>query len=238
MGEYRVERDTLGEIQVPKEVLWGAQTQRSLNNFQIGDEIVDRMPIEIVHAISMIKQAASVVNAKNGLPSDMAKRVFEAAQEVQSGMHDEQFPLTVWQTGSGTQTNMNVNEVIATIANSKMADSRCPQIHPNDHVNKSQSSNDTFPTALHIAVCLKLKNHLMPSIGVLISKLGEFIDKHGNVIKVGRTHLQDATPLTFGQEFSGYVQQLLNSRDRIESTFTRLTQLAQGATAVGTVSVS
>lgn len=225
----------MGSVQVPKSQLWGAQTQRSLHNFKIGDEITERMPTEIIKALAIVKKAAASVNAKHKLDKEMASAIQRASDEVIKGEHDEQFPLVVWQTGSGTQSNMNVNEVIAYRANQILEAAQYPKrVHPNDHVNQSQSSNDAFPTALHVAVALAINQKLLPSLEKLKESIEGFIKKNGNVIKVGRTHLQDATPLTFGQEFSGYFQQIKNGIDRIKETFPRLFQLAQGGTAVGT----
>ena len=230
-----MEHDSLGSIGVPKDMLWGAQTQRSIDNFQIGDELEERMPSEIIKAIAIIKKTAAKVNMKHTLDKDIGFAIQKAADEVIAGKLDEQFPLIVWQTGSGTQTNMNVNEVICNRARQILSASKTHKdIHPNDHVNMSQSSNDTFPTALHIAVAMNLNERLIPSILKVVKSLKQFISSHGHIIKVGRTHLQDATPISFGQEFSGYVMQLENSIERIRGTFSRLYQLAQGGTAVGT----
>ena len=229
-----MEKDTMGNVPVPKSQLWGAQTQRSLLNFRIGDELQERMPLEIIRALAIIKKAAAAVNIKHRLDREMAIAIQKASDEIVKGELDEHFPLVVWQTGSGTQTNMNVNEVIANRANQLLAASSKKLVHPNDHVNQSQSSNDTFPTALNVAVALVISNRLLPSIEKLRESIKGFIEKNGRIIKVGRTHLQDATPLTFEQEFSGYLQQLSNGADRIRATFPRLLQLAQGGTAVGT----
>lgn len=225
----------MGSVPVPTSQLWGAQTQRSLLNFKIGDEITERMPIEIIRALAIVKRAAAVVNSRHKLDKNMAEAIQKASDEVIQGKLDEHFPLVVWQTGSGTQTNMNVNEVIARRASQILESTPSPKkVHPNDHVNQSQSSNDTFPTALHVAVALAINQKLLPSLKKLEKSIEGFIKKHGHVIKVGRTHLQDATPLTYGQEFSGYLKQIGNGIDRIKTTFPRLFQLAQGGTAVGT----
>jgi fumarate hydratase, class II len=215
--------------------MWGAQTQRSIENFQIGDELEERMPIEIIKAIAIIKKTAAKVNMNHSLDSDIGNAIQLAADDIIKGQLDEHFPLIVWQTGSGTQTNMNVNEVICNRAKKILDISKISKnIHPNDHVNMSQSSNDTFPTAIHIAVAMNLNGKLIPSILKVIDSLKIFISKYGQIIKVGRTHLQDATPIKFGQEFSGYIKQLENSIERIKGSFPRLYQLAQGGTAVGT----
>lgn len=231
---YRYESDSMGEMKVESTRYWGAQTQRSIENFAIGNE---KMPLPLIHAMALIKKAAAFVNQDLGaLKPELAKAIIDAATEVIEGKHDEHFPLVVWQTGSGTQTNMNVNEVISNRA-IEMLDgeigSKSP-VHPNDHVNMGQSSNDTFPTAMHIAVALAVNKHLLPGLkylrDVMASKQQEFKD----IIKIGRTHLQDATPLTLGQEFSGYVAQLEYGIERVEGCLKRLYYLAQGGTAVGT----
>lgn len=230
----RTERDTMGEISVPASAYYGAQTARSLIHFEIGEE---RMPREVIEAMAILKKAAALVNADLGeLSEEKAELIAKAADEVIAGNLDEHFPLRVWQTGSGTQTNMNVNEVISNraieIAGGVLGSKK--PIHPNDDVNKSQSSNDTFPTAMHIAAALMITRRLLPAVkdlrNTLHSKAVEFAD----IIKSGRTHLMDATPVTLGQEFSGYVQQLDNSLERIEFAFKGLLELALGGTAVGT----
>lgn len=232
--QYRLERDSFGDINVPINCYWGAQTQRSLENFQIGQE---KMPLEVVYAMAIIKRTAAIVNAKLGkLDQQKSLQIIAAAEAILSGQHDDQFPLSVWQTGSGTQTNMNVNEVISNIAIAKLGGklgSKDP-IHPNDHVNMGQSSNDSFPTAMHIATMLALTNKLIPALEYLRDALQNKVDAFGDIIKIGRTHLQDATPLTLGQEFSGYVAQINFAIERIKATFPRLLMLAQGGTAVGT----
>jgi fumarate hydratase class II len=230
----RIESDSLGNIEVPADHYWGAQTQRSLDHFSIGD---DEMPKAVYHAYGYIKKAAAIVNAAEGrLPNDKAQYIIRAADEVISGDLDSEFPLYVWQTGSGTQTNMNVNEVISNRA-IEMAGgilgTKDP-IHPNDHVNMSQSSNDTFPTAMHIATVLEFANHLIPNVEAMINVMWDKALKWVDVIKIGRTHLQDATPLTVGQEWSGYVAQLKDALDIIKLSMIGLYKLAAGGTAVGT----
>ena len=235
MTDTRTETDSIGPIDVPADAYWGAQTQRSLQNFPFAER--EQMPIRLVHAQAIVKQAAARVNRKHGLDDKTADTIEEAATAITSGAHDDQFPLTIWQTGSGTQTNMNVNEVIAGIANEKLAGTRGGKepVHPNDHVNKSQSSNDSFPTALHIAAVLATREQLLPAMDVLITSLKKKVDAWDDIVKIGRTHTQDATPLTLGQEFSGYVGQLIAARTRIERVAeSNLTQLAIGGTAVGT----
>jgi len=224
----------MGAVDVPADRYWGAQTQRSLANFAIGD---DRMPIEVVHAIGLIKQAAAVVNRELGLlDAERAGWIVSAAREVSAGALDEHFPLRVWQTGSGTQTHMNVNEVIANraieLAGGQLG-SKDP-VHPNDHVNRSQSSNDVFPTAMHVAAVTALHGRLLPSLAALRDALDRKAAEFADLVKIGRTHLQDAVPLTLGQEFSGYVAQLDAQRGRIEACLPGLLELALGGTAVGT----
>jgi len=230
----RVESDSMGTIEVPAEHYWGAQTQRSLVHFSIGDE---RMPKAVYHAYGYVKKAAAIVNAENGkLSKDKADLIIRVADEVIAGKLDREFPLYVWQTGSGTQTNMNINEVISNRAielAGGVLGSKKP-IHPNDDVNMSQSSNDTFPTAMHIATVLELANHLIPNVEALINSIWEKAMKWVDVVKIGRTHLQDATPLTVGQEWSGYVTQLKDSLDNIRQSMKNLYKLAAGGTAVGT----
>jgi len=234
MQEYRTERDSMGEIQVPDNMYYGAQAARSLQNFAIG---IERMPRELIRAVGILKKSAASANEKLGvLESAKAKLIYQSADEVISGKLDEHFPLSVWQTGSGTQTNMNSNEVIANraieIAGGQMG-SKSP-IHPNDDVNKSQSSNDTFPTAMHIAAAEQLNNYLLPRLKDLRDTLKSKSDKFDDVIKIGRTHLQDAVPLTLGQEFSGYVRQLDLAEERVRAVLPGLFELALGGTAVGT----
>ncbi len=230
----RQEQDSLGKIKVANSNLWGAQTQRSLKNFRIGNDI---MPIEIIHALAIIKMSCAKANLKQKLLSPkIARAIIDAAKQVSLGKFDEHFPLSVWQTGSGTQTNMNVNEVIANIANrkiSKKLGSNSP-VHPNDHVNKSQSTNDSFPSAMNIASKLKIISELVPALKSMEKVLKSQSQKWKSIIKIGRTHLQDATPLSLGQEFSGYQAQINSNIRRVEGALTNLSYLAQGGTAVGT----
>ncbi|MGD9539794.1 class II fumarate hydratase [Methylocystis sp.] len=232
--DTRIERDSFGDIAVPSWAYWGAQTERSRENFPIGGDL---MPIEIVHALARIKLAAARVNARKGvLDPKIADAIEAAAREVIDGKLDDHFPLVVWQTGSGTQTNMNVNEVIANRANEMLGapcGSKSP-VHPNDHVNLGQSSNDSFPTAIHIAGATTISGRLIPAVGRLHIALNAKAVKFANIIKIGRTHLQDATPVTLGQEFSGYAAQAEGAEERIRATLAGLLQLAQGGTAVGT----
>ncbi|MCC2664708.1 MAG: class fumarate hydratase [Geminicoccaceae bacterium] len=230
----RVETDSFGPIEVPVDRYWGAQTQRSLQNFRIGSET---MPAPLVRALGIVKRAAARVNRDLGvLEPRLADAILRAAQEVVDGRLADHFPLVVWQTGSGTQSNMNANEVIANRANEILGaplGSKAP-VHPNDHVNRSQSSNDTFPTAMHIAAVEQVHHQLVPALEHLCAGLQAKAGAFQDIIKIGRTHLQDATPLTLGQEFSGYVQQVAYGIARIKQTLRRLYQLAQGGTAVGT----
>ena len=230
----RIEKDSMGEIEVPADRYWGAQTQRSLENFKIGGE---RFPREMIWALGIVKQSVAKVNAELGLlDKDKEKTILEATQEVINGDLDDHFPLVVWQTGSGTQTNMNTNEVIANRAiemHRGELGSKTP-IHPNDHVNKSQSTNDAFPTAIHVATVNQIKNHLIPAVTHLRNALLEKADEFKDIVKIGRTHLQDATPLTLGQEFSGYGQQLTNALRTIDHALPHLYELPIGGTAVGT----
>ena len=230
----RQEQDSLGKIKVANTNLWGAQTQRSLKNFRIGNNI---MPIEIIHALAIIKMSCAKANQKQKLLSPkLASAIIDAAKQISLGKHDEHFPLSVWQTGSGTQTNMNVNEVIANIANrkiSKKLGTNSP-VHPNDHVNKSQSTNDSFPSAINIASKLKIISELLPALRSMEKVLKSQSQKWKSIIKIGRTHLQDATPLSLGQEFSGYQAQINSNIRRVEGALTNLSYLAQGGTAVGT----
>ncbi|XP_025831940.1 fumarate hydratase, mitochondrial-like [Agrilus planipennis] len=236
MESVRVEYDALGEIEVPNGKLYGAQTARCLKNFPIGDEF-ERMPFSVIVAMGVLKKAAAEVNVDFGLDRKIASAISKTADDVISGnLYCEHFPLGIWQTGSGTQTNMNVNEVIGNraieILGGKLG-SKNP-VHPNDHVNKGQSSNDTFPTAMHIAVAHELNHSLLPNLKKLKNSLQEKSQKFMSVIKVGRTHTQDAVPLTLGQELSGYVKQLEYGINRIQNTLPRLYELAIGGTAVGT----
>ena len=232
--KYRTEFDSIGKIKVPGDKYWGASTERSNKYFNIGDFLV--RPI-VIHSLAIIKKAAAIVNSKNkDLDPKLGKYIIKASDEVIKGKHNEHFPLKVWQTGSGTQTNMNVNEVIANRAIELMGGnmgSKKP-VHPNDHVNKSQSTNDVFPTAMHIAIAIKAKEKLLPSLKLLDKELLKKTKEFKDIIKVGRTHLQDATPISLGQEFSGYRYQLKKCIDRIENALKEIYYLAQGGTAVGT----
>lgn len=232
--DYRTETDSMGEIKVPANKYYGAQTARSLKNFKIGG---DRFPRELIRALGILKKAAALTNKELGiLPADKADLIVKAADEVIEGKLDEHFPLVVWQTGSGTQTNMNANEVISNraieLAGGEMGSKK--PIHPNDDVNKAQSSNDTFPTAMHIAAVEEIHRRLIPMVTKLRDALAMKSEEFKDIIKIGRTHLMDATPLTLGQEFSGYVQQLTNGLERINSALPHLYELALGGTAVGT----
>ncbi len=235
MTNTRTETDSIGPIEVPAQAYWGAQTERSVENFPFGTR--ERMPIEIVHALALVKQAAARVNRAHGLDATIADAIDSAAQEVIDGTLDDQFPLVIWQTGSGTQSNMNVNEVIAGRANEVLTGTRGGKspVHPNDHVNMSQSSNDSFPTALHIAASLAVTRRLFPALDRLKTALQAKADAWDDIVKIGRTHLQDATPLTLGQEFGAYANQVYRCGRRIEPGVTNGTnRLAQGGTAVGT----
>ena len=231
--DFRIEKDTMGEIKVPADKIWGAQTQRSKENFRIGQE---RMPLEVIQAMTILKKSAAITNNKLGKLSDIkANAIIEAADEVLNGHWDDQFPLVVWQTGSGTQTNMNVNEVIAYRANQILASrGEFDRIHPNDDVNKSQSSNDTFPTALHIAAVLLVEDYLIPRLTELHATLDKKSTDFKDIIKIGRTHLQDATPITLGQEISGWVHMLAKTKRMIQLNVEFMKELAIGGTAVGT----
>ena len=230
----RDESDSLGAIAVPARAYWGAQTQRAIGNFPIGDE---RMPLPLIHALALVKLAAARVNARAGrLEARLADVIEVAALEVADGQHDDQFPLVVWQTGSGTQTNMNVNEVLAGRANELLGGARGGKapVHPNDHVNQGQSSNDSIPTAMHVAAARELATRLLPALQHLHATLDAKARDWAGLVKIGRTHLQDATPITLGQEFSGYAHQVAMGVARLEACLPRLHQLAQGGTAVGT----
>ena len=232
--DFRIEKDTMGEIKVPSNKYYGAQTARSLTNFKIGG---DRFPRELIRALGILKKAAALTNKElRTLPADKADLIIKAADEVIEGKLDEHFPLVVWQTGSGTQTNMNANEVISNraieIAGGEMGSKK--PIHPNDDVNKAQSSNDTFPTAMHIAAVEEIHRRLIPMVTKLRDALQKKSDEFKDIIKIGRTHLMDAVPLTLGQEFSGYAQMLTNGLERINAALPRLYELALGGTAVGT----
>lgn len=231
--EYRIEKDTIGEINVPADKRWGAQTQRSSMNFKIG---VEKMPQEVIRAFAVLKKSAALANLKLGkLGNEQAQAISQAADEILRGELDEHFPLVVWQTGSGTQSNMNVNEVIAHRANELLAQSGSNhRVHPNDDVNKSQSSNDTFPTAMHIAASVAIEDHVLPAIGKLKATLRDKMEQFRDLIKIGRTHLQDATPLTLGQEISGWHRMLEKGELMVKQSAESLKELAIGGTAVGT----
>ncbi len=234
MATNRTEHDSFGGIEVEASRLWGAQTQRSLQHFNISTE---RMPVELIAALATVKRACAVVNRDLGrLDAAKAGAIIEAADEVISGRHDDQFPLSVWQTGSGTQTNMNMNEVLANRASERLGGARGDTrlLHPNDDVNRGQSSNDVFPTAMHVAAVLGIATHLMPALGALESTLHAKARAFDHIVKIGRTHLQDATPITLGQEFSGYVAQLAHARAALAAALVPLQELAIGGTAVGT----
>ncbi|WP_243290374.1 class II fumarate hydratase [Bacillus sp. FJAT-47783] len=230
---FRIERDTMGEVKVPIDKYWGAQTERSRQNFRIG---IEKMPIEVIRAFAVIKRSAAKVNGELGkLNEEKAKVIMDVCDAIINGEYDEHFPLVVWQTGSGTQTNMNVNEVIAHQANEQLKKKNSKEtIHPNDDVNMGQSSNDTFPTAMHIAGVLVVMDQLIPEIDRLLNTLTEKQEAFSHVIKIGRTHLQDATPLTVGQEISGWVHMLTKSKSMIEQSTEQMLPLAIGGTAVGT----
>jgi len=231
---FRSEHDTMGEVEVPESAYYGAQTARSLTNFDIGTE---KIPVEVVRAFGILKKAAATVNRELGLlVADKADLIVRACEEVIDGKLDQHFPLSVWQTGSGTQTNMNVNEVIANRAieiSGGVLGSKTP-VHPNDDVNKSQSSNDTFPTAMHIASAEAITHKLLPAVEKLAALLQDKSRQFTDIVKIGRTHLMDAVPLTLGQEFSGYATQIERGRERVAQCLTRLYELALGGTAVGT----
>ena len=234
MSEVRIEKDTFGPIEVPQERLWGAQTQRSLEHFRISGE---RMPVEIIQALAWVKRACAAVNQSLGeITAEKARAISTAADEVLAGKWPEEFPLVIWQTGSGTQSNMNMNEVLANRASEILGGPRGEGrlVHPNDDVNRGQSSNDVFPTAMHIAAVLGVRRRLLPALNVLRATLAAKKAEFDDVVKIGRTHLQDATPLTLGQEFSGYVSQLDHALRHIEASLPHLSELALGGTAVGT----
>ncbi|HLG26147.1 MAG TPA: class II fumarate hydratase [Paenisporosarcina sp.] len=233
MNNFRVEHDSIGEIQVPADKMWGAQTQRSKENFAIGTEL---MPIELIHAFAVLKKAAAKVNNDLGnLSKDKMQAISRAATEVSEGKWNEHFPLVVWQTGSGTQSNMNVNEVIAYRGNQLLKDGGSEELlHPNDDVNKSQSSNDTFPTAMHIAAVEVIQTLLLPELERLRNTLSNQEEEFKDIIKIGRTHLQDATPLTLGQEISGWKHMVVKSVEMIRESMVHVSELAIGGTAVGT----
>ena len=226
--QYRTEHDSMGPIQVPADHLWGAQTQRSLHHFNIGQDLI---PLEVIYAFARIKKAAAAINMASGkLPEKIGRGIQESADEVLAGKYDSEFPLKVWMTGSGTQSNMNVNEVLAFLASQKTGE----KVHPNDHVNMSQSSNDTFPGAMHIAAVLETEKKLLPVLKNLLAMLEKKAEEYKDIVKIGRTHLQDAVPLSLGQEFSGYAAQVAEGILRIEKEIPELYELALGGTAVGT----
>jgi len=234
--KYRIEKDTMGDVKVPKEKYWGAQTERSRNNFKIGSEA--SMPLEIIYGFAYLKKAAAFTNCELGaLSSEKRDLIAKVCDEILQGKHDDQFPLVVWQTGSGTQSNMNTNEVIANrahVINGGELEDTEKAIHPNDDVNKSQSSNDTFPTGMHIAAYKMIVETTIPGVMQLRNTLNAKSKEFMNVVKIGRTHLMDATPLTLGQEFSGYVSQLDHGLKALDNTLSHLAELALGGTAVGT----
>ncbi|EXJ23809.1 Fumarate hydratase class II [Alkalibacterium sp. AK22] len=226
--ENRIEADGFGEIAIPLNRQWGAQTQRSLTNFPIGNE---KMPVELIHAYAVVKKAAAITNGSLGLlDKHKADAIAAVCDEIQSGVWDAEFPLSVWQTGSGTQTNMNMNEVIARLASVKTS----AEVHPNDDVNKAQSTNDTFPTAMHIAGVLQIRKRLIPSLKNLQHTLAELEDRYQDTVKIGRTHLQDATPVTFGQEVSAWKEMMYQNEQMLKNSLQGLLQLPLGGTAVGT----
>ena len=232
--QTREKRDTMGTVQVPVEAMWGAQTQRSLQNFKISNE---HMPVALINALAKVKRAAATVNHDLGLlDAASTAAIIRAADEVIAGDYNDHFPLVVWQTGSGTQTNMNMNEVLANRASEILGGGRGldRKVHPNDDVNKGQSSNDVFPTAMHVAAVQELQHHLIPAIALLRGTLDAKVNAFSDIVKIGRTHLQDATPLTLGQEFSGYVAQLDHGLRHIQAGMAHLCELALGGTAVGT----
>ncbi|PRR90738.1 MULTISPECIES: class II fumarate hydratase [unclassified Bacillus (in: firmicutes)] len=233
MTEFRIEKDTMGEIKVPKDKFWGAQTQRSKENFKIGSE---KMPKEVVNAFAILKRSTAIANERLGnLESEKAEAIAAVCDDIISGKYDEHFPLVVWQTGSGTQSNMNMNEVVANRATAYLKDKNSEfSIHPNDDVNRSQSSNDTFPTAMHVAAVLAVYKKLLPAIDQLRATLDEKAKAYQEIVKIGRTHLQDATPLTVGQEISGWVYMLDRSKEMILESTEKMRELAIGGTAVGT----
>jgi fumarate hydratase class II len=233
----RIEKDTMGPVEVPASAYWGAQTQRSINNFKIGG-VQNRMPVEIIHAFAILKKAAALTNTELGvLEASKSEIIAQVCDEVLTGQHDSQFPLVIWQTGSGTQSNMNANEVIAYRAHVLLGgalDDVKKKIHPNDDVNKSQSSNDTYPTAMHIAAFKMVAETTIPGVKQLRNTLAAKAEAFKQVVKIGRTHFMDATPLTLGQEFSGYVAQLDHGLRALNNTLSHLSELALGGTAVGT----
>ena len=235
MSSTRTETDSFGAVEVPGDSYWGAQTERSIANFPFGPR--EQMPAEVIHALGYVKQAAARVNARlGGLDPEIAEAIQQAAGDVARGDLDGQFPLVIWQTGSGTQSNMNANEVIAGRANETLTGARGGKapVHPNDHVNKGQSSNDSFPTAMHIAAAIAVVRKLGPALRRMQERLADQALRWDSIVKIGRTHLQDATPLTLGQEFSGYAAQMADNIERVDAVLPRILRLAQGGTAVGT----
>lgn len=227
--EYRIEHDSMGEIKVPSDVYWGAQTERSFENFKIG---IEKMPSEIIYAFGILKKSAALTNYRLGkLDKERCEIICQVCDEILKGKLDRHFPLVVWQTGSGTQSNMNVNEVIANRGNEIAGK---PLLHPNDHVNMSQSSNDTFPTAMHISAVLAIKEKLLPAMDTFMKTLNHLEEENKGIVKTGRTHLQDATPIAFSQEISGWKQMILATKSMIETSLSHLKELALGGTAVGT----
>jgi len=234
MAAVRIEKDSMGPIEVPADRLWGAQTQRSLEHFRISSE---KMPTALIHALALTKRAAASVNMDLGLlPAERANAIISAADEVLADQHTNEFPLSIWQTGSGTQTNMNMNEVLANRASELLGGVRGEErrVHPNDDVNKSQSSNDVFPTAMHVAAVIAVREHLIPELKVLHKTLSDKAEAYRDIVKIGRTHLQDATPLTLGQEISGWAAMLAHNLHHIEASIPHICELALGGTAVGT----
>ncbi|CAI0747879.1 MAG: class II fumarate hydratase [Serratia proteamaculans] len=234
MAAVRIEKDSMGPIEVPADRLWGAQTQRSLEHFRISSE---KMPTALIHALALTKRAAASVNMDLGLlPTERANAIISAADEVLADQHTNEFPLSIWQTGSGTQTNMNMNEVLANRASELLGGVRGEErrVHPNDDVNKSQSSNDVFPTAMHVAAVIAVREHLIPELKVLHKTLSDKAEAYRDIVKIGRTHLQDATPLTLGQEISGWAAMLAHNLQHIEASIPHICELALGGTAVGT----
>ena len=233
--DYRIEKDTIGNVKVPKDSLWGAQTERSRNNFKIGNPA--SMPLEIVYAYAILKRSAAQTNFDLGILSkEKLKLIEKVCEEIQEGKHDDQFPLVIWQTGSGTQTNMNLNEVLANRGNEILGKKigKNQLIHPNDHCNLGQSSNDSFPTAMHIAIVIETNEKLLPVVNKFEKTLQKKEDEYSNIVKIGRTHLQDAVPLTLGQELSSFKEQIRKCKIRINLAIKEILSISQGATAVGT----
>jgi fumarate hydratase class II len=233
--KFRIETDSMGEVKVPAEKYWGAQTQRSKSNFKIGDPKREQMPLEIIHSLALLKKCAAKANIRYGLDQKKSELIQRVVDEIRSGKLDDQFPLVIWQTGSGTQTNMNVNEVISNRCSELMENViGSKKVHPNDHVNMGQSSNDTFPTAMHIATALEIHNRLIPAMEKLLNALREKEKEFGKLIKIGRTHTQDAVPMTLGQEFGAFAEQVEYGIQRVKKVLPEVYQLAIGGTAVGT----